>query len=1404
MKSRLARPAFSSLEVLEQRIAPALLIAGANLLGGSNPHTGETSVGDHSAEIVKVISGQALVWFDGRVVTGISFAPNTRLEIHGDVFGDVVGNLTAAGRLSDSDGNPLNGEDGGVLLANDLSGLATFALAGGQKGSVGNIITGGSVANVSISDELHGIFAGDAVFHTDSHALTGLNQVLISVGVDVNPVEPGFTEEYTLTKVTDPALINASMKAGASINNVSVGTANELQIFAGNGHVLGSTVGGAGHAGGSVNKVKIVSAFSNSGSLIRSYDIRGGDGADGAARGGAGGAVFNVVEQGSSGLAAITGGKGGAGTNGPGGAGGSVINLDLQSDSTGYTVTGGGGGAGKGGGAGGSLLNNNFSGSIPTTGIIVSADFTGDGADDVLVVDGGTGQMVISENNGTGSSFQLLEQYVNNNFDSVYLITGAGTTPVDAKAVDIDSDGDLDIVVAYRNSDSLGIYLNQGAGVFYTSGDFSTVTADLGFTPSKIAVGQFGGDSTQDIAVLENTLKTSALHLVTGGLGTGGELSLTVAQGYTSFDARQAADLVAVSNGAGNLYVGFTTGGLSNLRATFGSNAPFVEIQTGVTIASGVANLDVDTVGNQLLALSNNGKTLNVYDIQASGGLNFVGSPDLSGEAGKPIVAHFVRGSGDSNFASLAVLSALSSGAQIEIFDALDAVPGDPASAFSYTLSKTVISTGSLKNFVPTYSHETPGLAALGGSLNRFVHSASFNDLQKFALPFVGKNAGASAGDGGLGLGASKGGAGGSIRGLNADATALTLTAGDGGDTESGIGGDGGYIRNLATLTTSGGKVLVPRLVADSVLLVNAGDGGSFANLASSNVKGGNGGTVQALSLSLNSGEILLASGDGGDGRGRSGGNAGNIVRVSTESLDGDLTVTTGHGGAASSGATSVGGSGGSLSGFSHVQKLADNVEKLEGGYLVSIHTGAGGSSQEGAGGAGGAISGLKLNLDAANSGSANFDSTTAVQIGTGGGGDGKTRGGAGGGLSGFTAECVYDNTITVNFFTLDVTTGVGGDASTGVAGNGGAVSKATLSGFSSPDTDAFTTPAEFLSAFESSMKITAGDGGHGGTRGGLGGSIDLITAQNSPVTNNSVLAATMLGAANFTAGSGGDADFGNGGAGGSLSRILAGTKLGALAVQAGAGGDGGVGSGATTGLGGAGGSIVRSSLGVVVSITGEGVLAFGGNGGAGITGGGAGGSLLSLNLNTYETMSGIAGFLHAGSGGDAGGSGAHGGAGGRIDGITQSKDLNSSISAIIAGAGGDAPSGTGGLGGSVTNVKTIGFIGKPSDLSGKLGIFDEAGRVQGVFAGAGGTGATVGLAGSVLQIHARQIAAIATIVDEGTNTFGLAKRVAGISADRVGYDVDGDLTFDAGTDGFIRAQLINVSTAIAPFQFTV
>ena len=285
--TRLISSRFATIEPLESRIAPALLITGANLLGGAgNPRTAETSIGGDQVTLVKLISGSAIVWYAGGEIKGISFGPNTSLEITGDVNGDIIGNLTAADRLSDVDHNPSNGEDGNLLLANNLIGLKTFRLSE-QKGAVGNIITGGSISNLSINGEIHGIYAGDGAFQFGSTVISaGVVTSLLGAGIDINPVALGNQQQFDFgsTKGLAGATGVSAFSSGASIKNVSLQLIKDGQIFAGNGS---GAVNGIGTlqavgkstalvAGGSVTNITIESALV--GITDASYTIHGGGG----------------------------------------------------------------------------------------------------------------------------------------------------------------------------------------------------------------------------------------------------------------------------------------------------------------------------------------------------------------------------------------------------------------------------------------------------------------------------------------------------------------------------------------------------------------------------------------------------------------------------------------------------------------------------------------------------------------------------------------------------------------------------------------------------------------------------------------------------------------------------------------------------------------------------------------------------------------------------------------------------------------------------------------------------------------------------------------------------------------------------------------------------------------------
>ena len=1407
MKSHLSSR--SAAEPLESRIAPALLINGANFLASGQ--SGETSLGENAVTLVKVTSGSALVYFEFGHIVGISVGPNTGLEIAGDVFGDIVGNLTAAGRLSDSDADPANGEDGAVLLPNNIVGIKTSRFAD-KDGDIGAILTGGSIAGLSINGKIAGIYAGDGAFRAESDIAVG-EVVGIAVGAgffDLNPIEPGVQSGVSLARA------DAQMLAGASIKGVKIETANELQIFSGSGNPNGSAQAKGG-AGGNIEAISITSAFTSAGG--ESYTILAGDGASGAS-GGAGGSILGVIEKASNGAASLYGGQGGKGSTGIGGAGGSVNKLDLQSDSTSYTVSAGHGGAGIGGGAGGSLLNNNFSGKNPSSGLIVSADFTGDGAADVFVIDSGTGAMVLNANSGDGATFTQKVQYVDAGKNDVSIIETLGTTPSDALAADIDGDGDLDLVVAYRNSSALGVFLNDGKGDFYddVAGEFTGFTVDLGINPSLLAVGDFAGDSRLDVAAVEVGATTSTLVVAVGGVDAASAPIFSLRDVAQEF-AAPASDIVTARIGGGldDLFIGFRTGAIGALVATGQAEGDvFMLTKTLGTgnegISGGIANLDVDSTGGHLLALGSTSKAIEIYAIQSNGQLLIEPGPSIAAKAGKPLVARFIENTDPDIADSIGVLFSLSAGSRFDVYDpaGADADPFTEDAAFETGASTG--STASLKNFALSGDRADLGVAALGGSLSRFFFNDGLDAFDAFVQPFAGKVVNLHGGNGGaaadLGSVFGKGGAGGSISGVNAEAVELRVLAGFGGGSQSGPAGAGGSIVNPATFTTAGNASIAPKLLAETTLEVTAGNGGT-ASSPSAKAAGGAGGSIVGILASLNEGVIAITAGDGGDGDGGAAGAGGSVKDTTATAYAAGVTVQAGAGGSAFSGKV-AGGVGGSIANFKYTLHLDETAEATEQSYAASLLAGDGGDSLAGLAGAGGSIAGATIFIDPCDVQATSVDSTVIVELFAGDGGDGAI-GGNGGSVQKVKAHIVFDqktdNGLFVeNFAAASIQAGDGGGGSAGNGGNGGGVGALVLEGFTSYDDDSASGGAP--------IAILAGNGGSGAIKGGAGGAIAGVIAQNVKVNETNDFATTQLDGALIAAGAGGAGGLSDGGAGGSVSGLQIGVFFGELDVFAGAGGEGGADVAAVAGKGGAGGTISKSVLGSVMPKV-VGVLAVAGPGGAGITAGGAGGALTGITLNTSQTDSGAAAVLLAGAGGDASGIGGKGGKGGDVSAIGQAKDLNSVINTIEAGNGGEALAGIGGNGGNVGNVKVLGFLGRPTSGPDLLGVFDELGYAQGVFSGRGGAGLVGGIAGAVSQITARQIAAIAATVDAG-GLFGVASKVSNVTADLIGYEVTRDNVFEnvngtggesPGTvvaiDGFILAAAIqNVKVARPGFVF--
>lgn len=1389
------------IEPLEARIAPALLVAGANYL--TSGQFGQTSEGDNSITLVKVTSGSAIVWFDGFNVTGISVGPNAGLEITGDVFGDIVANLTASGRLSDSDNDASNGEDGGVLLANNIVGIKTGALAD-QQGSIGNIITGGNISNLSIAGEIEGIYAGDGVFRTESDAqLAGT--AVITIGMDTNPIESGTQAFFTLTAA------DAKTQPGASIKVVKIASAKELQIFSGSG----ANTSGATLAGGNIEDINIASAFLVGGT--ESYTIIAGNGSSGAS-GGLGGSIIKVIEKDSQGTVSVIAGAGGTAASGGGGGGGSIKNLDLQGSTTSYVVTAGNGGAGTVGGMGGSLVNNNFVSSTASSGLIVNGDFDGDGADDLLVIDGSTGQMVVQLNNGSGNEFNPVTQYVDSG-TPVIAIEPRGNTAVSALATDVDGDGDVDIVVAYKNSNSLGIFFNQGGGDFYddVNSEFAGEDVALSVSPLRVVAGNFSGGPETDYAVISVANNISSVTLVQGG-GTPASPVFAVQSSTLVFSgATTAAVKASWGGGYDDLYVGTSSGAIYALTATGAVGGPFFTgASTKQVISGGVFGLDVDSTGLQLIAV---GKTsVKLFGINSDGGVSPLDGPTFAGSTGRPLSAKFIENDDPLVADSIAILFAPSSGATLSVYEpGVD--DGDPETTESaYVVSKSLDSTASLKTFtLITSNGDDYGVAALGGSLNKFYVDQGLDGFEPVDLPFTGKVATIRSGDGGAGINVGttigKGGAGGAINGLNVEGTLVSVIAGNGGDADSGAGGAGGAIINPATFITASGFTIAPVISAETSLAITSGNGGTSISTGKT-ASGGLGGSLTGLVIKLEEGNLTLNLGNGGNGNGGVGGAGGSANNLVITHKQGNFQLTTGNGGAALSGKV-AGGAGGSINNVKYELNLDVEAELEEVAYTVSVAAGTGGDSIDGNGGIGGSVNGLNLLLDAPDIDSSTSNvSTLSVEVRAGAGGDG-VNGGNGGALNKLVHHSLFDQSegglVTFSHVTLDLEAGAGGDGSAGNGGNGGAILSSLVEGVTRYDNHG---PAGIP------LRVVAGEGGDGTLKGGMGGAITGFNVQNVKFNETTLISSTQLGGAYFQSGSGGSGDSGDGGKGGDLSKITVGVNgslhTGGLTLIAGGGGDGGVTAApGSKAKGGAGGAVLSSTLGIVYPVVGETITVTSGEGGIGRATGGAGGVINGLSLNAAQTTIQSGPQLRSGDGGAALNNLGVGGKGGDVLNISQTKDINSAIQLIEAGNGGEALLGRGGVGGNVTGVKVAGFIGRPNDGTANLGVFDNLGDVQGLYSGRGGDGVNVGAAGSVSTVVARQIAAIGAAYDAVAETFARALKVGNVTADVIGYEVTRDNVFEDSVggsaspssvkplDGFILANAIQaVNKTRAGFVF--
>ena len=134
-------------------------------------------------------------------------------------------------------------------------------------------------------------------------------------------------------------------------------------------------------------------------------------------------------------------------------------------------------------------------------GFVATGDFDGDGLLDLAKADG---PLSVLLGNGDGSFSDPV-------WSSLFVIDHN-----DIVVADFNSDGMLDIATASPHSQAVVVYLGNGDGSFATDARFF---APVGLNPTSMSVGDFDGDGTIDVAVVDSSFGNGPSILL--GLGDG-------------------------------------------------------------------------------------------------------------------------------------------------------------------------------------------------------------------------------------------------------------------------------------------------------------------------------------------------------------------------------------------------------------------------------------------------------------------------------------------------------------------------------------------------------------------------------------------------------------------------------------------------------------------------------------------------------------------------------------------------------------------------------------------------------------------------------------------------------------------------------------------------------------------
>ncbi|TAE22119.1 MAG: hypothetical protein EAZ92_16110, partial [Candidatus Kapaibacterium sp.] len=274
-----------------------------------------------------------------------------------------------------------------------------------------------------------------------------------------------------------------------------------------------------------------------------------------------------------------------------------------------------------------------FTGPTPYTGAtgmysVGVADLNNDGALDIVAGNNGSGTYVfLNQNLGTGTFFP-----------AVFYNHGTGVSSY--AFGDMDADGDLDMVFALPNLNSIGIRLNNGAGVFGASTGYS-IGASTG--PNSVIVADLDGDGDLDVAVA-NQINPNVAVLMNNGTGMLGAVVNNATPGNTwglaagDINGDRFIDLVSANRGANSVSV-FVNSGTGTFTRT--------DYTTGFTQPQGVTLDDFDGNGELDIAVSNSTIAGTVRILLNTGGVFSAGISYATGALPYSIASGDVDGDGD-------------------------------------------------------------------------------------------------------------------------------------------------------------------------------------------------------------------------------------------------------------------------------------------------------------------------------------------------------------------------------------------------------------------------------------------------------------------------------------------------------------------------------------------------------------------------------------------------------------------------------------------------------------------------------------------------------------------------------------------------------------------------------------